>query len=131
MKTHGTHYLALGQSLWLPFFALAINILALAVFTVEIRAMRQNLQLEFASGRLPAPQANIPVVQIDPGPALQINGERLATLGDLEYRLEGAARGGSRVTIRAAAGVSADVLGQVLEICSRAGFTSVAIDTGG
>ena len=116
------------HALLLPLFALALNVLAVGLFSVQTRAMRQDLQLQIASNRLQEPRTAVPVVQVEPGPALQLNNQRVATLGDLRYQLGRTAASGKRVAIIVAPGVSADLLTQLLELCSQVGFTNVSVE---
>ena len=122
------HYLLRDHALWFPLLAIALNVVAISIFAVQLHSMRQNLQIEFASTRAPQQQANTPIVIVETGPTLRIDDQRLATFADLEFRLTARAASTRRVLIRVGPGVSSEIFAQALEVCSRAGFTNAAIE---
>jgi biopolymer transport protein ExbD len=127
---HGAHYLWREWELAMPLVGLVVAVLLLATAIIGVRSMQQRLHVEFSTARAPIaadPRQTIQI-RVEPGPAFLVDEQRMATLGDVEERLGQRASSARGAVIRFSSGVPAEVLMRVLEACSRAGLSSVAME---
>ncbi|MCX7018367.1 MAG: hypothetical protein WCK47_13525 [bacterium] len=127
-----SHYLMREPGLALPLLALTVNIVLIAFLMSSLRMSRERVRVVFEPARQTektAPVAAlIPALQVAGENDLRLDGERLTSLDDLEFRLEGRSGAGSSMLLRLAPGVPASLLTRILKICAEAGFSFVALE---
>jgi hypothetical protein len=124
------HYLTREPGLALPGAALVLNFVLIVLLLFESRAMKKNVHIAFSSGRPTLNErGHAPTLEVSAGESFRLDGQEIATLADLEFRLEGRASAGSALILRLDAAASAARLTEILNVCTRTGFTNIAIES--
>ncbi len=129
MRRAVTHYLLREPATMLPLVALAVNVVLIAFLLVEIRSVRSSVKVALTASSLTAGRPlGVPSLRVGPGPALHLDDEPVASPDELEYRLGGRTKSGNSIAVTTDPDVSASRLAEILHVCSRGGFTHVAIE---
>lgn len=118
------HYLWRQPGLGMPAVALALALVGIILLLLQTRADRPSLLLGTRGVGGGVATVRVEVRAPDD---FRVDGERVATLTDLEFRLGGRSRPDAALELHLMAGVPGDVLVGVIDACSRAGFGKVAL----
>lgn len=118
------HYLWRQPGLGMPAVALALALVGIILLLLQTRAERPSLLLGTRGVGSGVATVRVEVRAADD---FRVDGERLATLTDLEFRLGGRSGPDAALELHLMPGVPGDALVGVLDACSRAGFAKVAL----
>ena len=91
--------------------------------------MRSSIKVALTASSLTGSRPlSVPRLKVGPGPALRLDDETVPSPEELEYRLGGRTKSGNSIAVEADPGISAARLAEILHVCSRSGFTNVAIE---
>jgi biopolymer transport protein ExbD len=129
MKRSSAHFLLREPALALPLVALALNVVLIAFLLVEIRSVRSSIKVALTASSLSGSRPlSVPRLRIGPGTALHLDDESVPSADELEYRLGGRTKSGNSITVHTDPDISASRLAEILHVCSRSGFTNVALE---
>lgn len=121
------HYLAREPGLGIPFVALLANVVLLIYVSAQLPAAagRLNLVIQQQDGAIKAQ-----IVISDAGIPM-LHGSAMATLQELEFHLSALSVNGNGISVQVPPNVPSQRLADILQTCSRAGFTDVGLTISG
>lgn len=109
----------------LPVVALVANVLAVCALLIVLRSGEGRIRVTVSDPRMPA---DAPVLVANAASDIRLDTQPVATLGDLEHRLSGRSAAGTSLRLVVGQRVDGPFLARLLQVCARAGFSSVSIE---
>lgn len=117
------HYLAREPGLGIPFVALIANVLLLLYVGAQLHASSGRLNLAMRQ------QTDFDKAQVvvSATGVTMLNGSPMGSLQELEFHLSALSANSNGISVEVPPNVPSQRLADVLQACSRAGFTDVAL----